>query len=304
MSYHETSAKQDNINRGNKKDNPLGTGLFIGLRTADLWLQYGILAKGVGSSLIEKLGSSTLAHGPSLITDTVVDRLGLSPYRLILLAMATGSALKQNYWILGINQEEFTPAQAGMVAAFNTVTNSLNDLLFVCAATSASVNGEHFPQTPLMVGSALYTVGILTETLSEVQRKRFKDDPSNKGKVYTGGLFGLARHINYGGYVLWRTGYAVAAGGWIYGACIFAFHTYGFVGRSIPALNHYCEERVSTQQHIQVSLLMYILVRSTMARVQAKGSEPAHTIHLLGQMDRRIAVGVCVFGYPFGRNDD
>ncbi|EEB94925.1 hypothetical protein MPER_06187, partial [Moniliophthora perniciosa FA553] len=43
------------------------------------------------------------------------------------------------------------------------------------------------------------------------QRKRFKDDVRNVGKPYTGGLFGLARHINYGGYMLWRTGFAIAA---------------------------------------------------------------------------------------------
>lgn len=49
--------------------------------------------------------------------------------------------------------------------------------------------------------------GILLELVSELQRKRFKDDPANKGKPYAGGLFSLARSINYGGYTLWRGGY-------------------------------------------------------------------------------------------------
>jgi len=247
MSYKDTSAKVDNIKRGVKQPSPIGTGLFLGLRTLDPLLQYGILAHGYGTAIIEKLGSSALAHGPPLINDTVLDRLGLSPYRMILLGMAAGSALKQNYWLVGISNEEFPPSTAVMVSAFNTVWNSVNSLLFVCSATSASVNGEHFPQTPLLVGSTLYAVGILTETVSEWQRMRFKLDPANRGKVYQGGLFSLARHINYGGYTLWRAGYALAAGGWIWGSIAGAFFFWDFSQRGIPVLSHYCQERYGEQ---------------------------------------------------------
>lgn len=246
MSYTEEDKRRDFISRGNKNPNPLGTGLFVGLRALDPFLQYGILAQGFGSTVIEKLGGHTLPHGPSLITNTVLDRLGLSPYRLILLSMAAGSAIKQNLTILTITHEEMPPASSVMVSAFNTVLNSVNDLLFVCSATSASVNGEHFPQTPLLVGSTLYAVGILTEMFSELQRKAFKNKPENKGKVYKGGLFSLSRHINYFGYTLWRSGYALAAGGWTWGAIVGTWFTYDFLTRGIPVLNDYCEDRVGS----------------------------------------------------------
>lgn len=245
MSGEEKKHKNQLIQRGWKQPSPLGTGLFVGLRALDPFLQYGILARGVGAGLLEKAGVRTLPQGPTSYTGTLLDKLEMSPYRLILLAMAAGSALKQNFWLLGISEEAFLPSSAVEVSFFNTFTNSINSLLFICSATSASTNGEHFPQTPLLVGSALYTVGIITETYSEWQRKVFKSKPANKGKVYQGGLFGLARHINYGGYTLWRTGYAIAAGGWTWGALVAGFFTLNFLKNSIPELDLYCSERVS-----------------------------------------------------------
>jgi len=247
-SYHETSAKNDNIKRGHAtQPNNLGTGLFIGLRFADIPLQYMILSRNLGSSLIAKTGARALPHGPALITNTLLDRLQLSPYRLILLSMAAGSALKQNYWIAAISNEEMPAGSAVMVSAFNTIFNGLNSLFFITDVTSASANGEHFPQTPLLVGAALYVTGLLAETVSEQQRKSFKSKSQNKGKVYQGGLFGLARHINYAGYIMWRTGYALAAGGWSWAAFQAVFFAYDFTQRGIPVLQHYCEERYGEQ---------------------------------------------------------
>ncbi|WPH03838.1 Hypothetical protein R9X50_00672100 [Acrodontium crateriforme] len=233
----------DRIARGVKKTNWLGTATFFSARVTDPFLQYGILAKGYGNSLIELLHGSVLPQGPGLITNTPIDALGLSPYRSIVLGMAIGSSIKQNIHLTTIMQEEITPATGAAVGAFNTLFNSLNSLFFVCAQTSASVNGEHFPQTPLIVGSSLYAVGITLELLSEVQRAVFKKDPKNKGKVYEGGLFGLSRHINYFGYTMWRTGYALACGGWIWGATVAALFTFDFTQRAIPLLQSYLEER-------------------------------------------------------------
>ncbi|CAD0092013.1 unnamed protein product [Aureobasidium vineae] len=247
MSPDDKKHKNKLILRGIKQSSPLGTGLFIGLRSLDPVLQYGLLAKGIAAPAIYKLGGKTLAQGPP-VTNALLGGLALSPYRLILLGMAAGSAIKQNYWLVGICQEEFPPLSAVEVSVFNTVFNSVNSLLFTCSMTSASVNGEHFPQTPLLVGSALYLVGIFTETFSEWQRLQFKKNPANKGKVYTGGLFRFARHINYAGYTLWRAGYALAAGGWTWGAIVGAFFSYNFISDGIPELNRYCQERVSCPQ--------------------------------------------------------
>jgi protein-S-isoprenylcysteine O-methyltransferase Ste14 len=235
----------DVIDRNIKRTNYAGLATFVGLRAADPFLQYQILRNDWGQSLIQKLGGTTLPRGPPLVTNTPLDNvIGLSPYRTIILAMSIGSMLKQNLVATTITQEEVAPKMGVFVGGFNAAMNSMNSLLFVCSQTSASVNGEHFPQTPLIVGASLYVLGMTLELGSEVQRAMFKKDPANKGKIYEGGLFGLSRHINYFGYMLWRGGYALAAGGWLWGAAIAGFFAYDFTTRAIPVLQEYLEGRV------------------------------------------------------------
>ncbi|TKA59782.1 hypothetical protein B0A55_11690 [Friedmanniomyces simplex] len=246
--YESTSKARDNVQRGVRRPNLPGTATFFGLRTADPFLQYQILGNGLGSGLIEALRGTPLPKGPPLVTNTFLDHyVGLSPYRTILLAMSMGSMVKQNFHLTTIMQEEMPPLNGAVVSAFNTVMNSLNSLFFITAQTSASVNGEHFPQTPLIVGSVMYTAGLFIEWYSELQRHLWKKDPANKGKVYDAGLFGLSRHVNYFGYTMWRAGYALAAGGWIWGATVGAWFVYDFTQRGIPVLQHYLEERYGEQ---------------------------------------------------------
>nr|POE87288.1 hypothetical protein CFP56_29877 [Quercus suber] len=237
----------DLIGRGRKTQNHAGTATFVGSRAVEPFLQYGILSLGWGNSLITALRGRVLPQGPPIVTNTPLDRLGLSPYRSILFGMSVGAMLKQNFHVLAIMQEEMTVSSSLSVGIFNAAFDSLNSLLFLCAQTSASVNGEHFPQTPLVVGSTLYTVGLFMEWFSEVQRAAWKKDARNKGKVYSGGLFGVSRHINYFGYTMWRTGYAIIGGGWLWGAVVASYFTYDFTQRAVPILQDYLEKRVSHQ---------------------------------------------------------
>ena len=234
----------DLIDRNQKGRNNAGTLTFVGLRGIEPLLQYQILKHDLGQPLIQKLGGTTLPRGPPLVTNSFLDFAGLSPYRTILLAMAVGASLKQNIHHLFIGEEEMGPGPAAGVGIFNAVFNSINSLLFVCSQTSASVNGEHFPQTPLIVGASLYVVGISTELISEAMRSEYKGDTAHTGKLYSGGLFGLSRHINYFGYTLWRSGYALAAGGWVWGAIVAGFFTYDFTQRAIPVLQEHMERKV------------------------------------------------------------
>jgi steroid 5-alpha reductase family enzyme len=88
-------------------------------------------------------------------------------------------------------------------------------------------------------------LGMAAEAVSEVQRSNFKADPKNSGKPYTGGLFGLARHVNYGGYAVMRAGYAMATGWWMWGAFVFTFFFRDFATRGVPVLDEYYLKRVS-----------------------------------------------------------
>lgn len=242
----EESKKRDLIARGDYTPTPAGKATFFILRAVEPLLQYSILAHGLGTSLFHRMGLRTLP--PGLPTNTgiaLIDGLGLSPYRLVLLGMSVGAAVKQNIWVTALSGEPMPVGGAIGVGIFNAVFNTISTYAFLLGATSASTE-TNFPQPALIIGSTLYVVGLATELVAEVQRKRFKSDPKNKGKAYTGGLWQFARHINYGGYTLWRAGYAITGGGYTLGALVGAFFFWDFTQRAIPVLNEYCEKRYGT----------------------------------------------------------
>jgi protein-S-isoprenylcysteine O-methyltransferase Ste14 len=231
----EESKTKDLISRGDYTPTPVGKFVFVILRAIDPFIQYSIL-HGAGTGLLHQIGLRTLPLGiPANTGISIIDGLGLSPYRLVLVAMAVGSALKQGIWAVTLSGEPMNVNNAIAISIFNTVFNSVNSYAFLLRAASASLESD-FPQPALLVGGLLYVTGLLTELISEVQRKRFKMDPKNKGKPYTGGLWSFARHINYGGYTIWRA-YALAGGGWILGALVGAFFFSDFARRGVPVLN-------------------------------------------------------------------
>lgn len=78
-----------------------------------------------------------------------------------------------------------------IVSISNTIFNGLNTLLFTASASLPA----QFQPYQWYVGGALYVSGILLETVSEVQRKRFKDKPESKGKAYSGGVYHRQDHL-------------------------------------------------------------------------------------------------------------
>jgi protein-S-isoprenylcysteine O-methyltransferase Ste14 len=97
-----------------------------------------------------------------------------------------------------------------------------------------------------VAGIGLFVLGSYLNTWSEIQRKRFKDDPANKGRLYTGGLFAYARHINYFGDTLWVAGWAMVTGN-AWSAVIPVALAAGFVFFFIPSLSQYLRKRYGDQ---------------------------------------------------------
>jgi protein-S-isoprenylcysteine O-methyltransferase Ste14 len=230
-----------------KRSSLLGTSLFIGLRSLDPFLQYGILGTGLAAPLLNALHISTVHSSSAPLV-----ALGLPLKPLIVLAMAAGTTIKQVYWVAYLSNEEMPTGNSIIISIFNTVFNSANSILsltataklFAASFLTGSQNENEI--SPLFIlGSVSYTIGLIIEAISETQRKKFKDDPKNKGKAYTGGLFGLARHINYGAYTVMRSGYALASGGWIWGSFVAIFFGVDFARRGVPILDEYCTKRVS-----------------------------------------------------------
>ncbi len=92
----------------------------------------------------------------------------------------------------------------------------------------------------------IFFIGSFLNTGSEFQRKRFKERPENKGKLYTGGLFGFARHINYFGDTVWLIGWAIMTRN-LCSAIMPIFCTLNFVFFLIPMLSKYLEEHYKEQ---------------------------------------------------------
>jgi len=92
------------------------------------------------------------------------------------------------------------------------------------------------------LGVLLFIIGSYFNTYSEIQRKRFKNDPNNKGKLYTQGLFQYARHINYFGDVCWVTGWAIITHN-LWAGIIPIMLTLGFIFFFIPELSNYLEKK-------------------------------------------------------------
>ncbi|PYH53322.1 NAD(P)-binding protein [Aspergillus niger CBS 101883] len=243
-----SNSLRDNVSR-RKDASPLGRGIFIGLRALDVWWQHHLLTRGWATRAIETLGGQAVSTS-QIVTST--NFTGLQPYYGLVSLLSLGSSIKQIATIIFVSEQETPVASAITVAAFNTIVNSVNTLLSVWAVTSqvpSTLSSSNFSNfllaNPLVaVGAGAYFIGILTEAVSEFQRTAFKKDPANKGKPYGGGLFSLATNINYGGYTIWRAGYALVTGGLPLAAMNFSFFFYDFAARGVPVLDAYLTDRV------------------------------------------------------------
>jgi steroid 5-alpha reductase family enzyme len=83
-------------------------------------------------------------------------------------------------------------------------------------------------------------------TWAEYTRHLWKQQPKNRGRLYSGGLFRLCRHPNYLGDLLSFSGLALIVGRWIAGA-IPAIMLLGFIFGNIPMLDAHLAERYGAE---------------------------------------------------------
>ncbi|WP_254915329.1 DUF1295 domain-containing protein [Bacillus thuringiensis] len=98
----------------------------------------------------------------------------------------------------------------------------------------------------LTIGWILFLGGSMLNTVSELLRKSFKDNPVNQGKLYTGGLFKYAIHINYLGDCFWVLGLAFIASN-IYSLFIPLGLFFVFVFEYIPKSDGYLQKKYGEQ---------------------------------------------------------
>lgn len=235
----DTSNLRDYASR-TKAASPLGTTLFVCVRLMGPVLAYAILACGLGSGTMNALGLQAVSYGTS------GNFLGLSFSQSIIFLMASGSCLKHIYWVLAVSEQEILPETGIFFGALEVTIDALNSLLFMHNFPLRNVSQPAISTLRLqsMLAVSLYIIGLFVETSSEIQRRNFKRAVENRGKPYRGGFFSLARNINYGSHVLWKTGNSLASAGWVWAAIIGGSHFYDFATRGVPVLDRYCQKRV------------------------------------------------------------
>jgi len=92
----------------------------------------------------------------------------------------------------------------------------------------------------------LYALGSYLNTVSEYQRKKFKEKEENKGKLYTEGLFKYSQHINYFGDFVWILGFALMTRN-IFALILPLLCFLGFIFINIPMLDKYLEEKYKSE---------------------------------------------------------
>ncbi len=97
-----------------------------------------------------------------------------------------------------------------------------------------------------IVAIVMFVIGSYLNTGSELQRKKFKENPANKGRLYTEGLFGYARHINYLGDILWVTAWAIVTRN-VWATAVPVALTAGFTFAFIPSLSRHLQRRYGEQ---------------------------------------------------------
>jgi protein-S-isoprenylcysteine O-methyltransferase Ste14 len=233
----------DLITRGERRATPVGAAVFVGLRALDGFvLQRALQVWDPVPVLLNYLGYAAPPPSPTGGLVLASSNHDLTPFQAILWAMSIGRAVKQIIWVVYIRKEPMDVGNAILISLYNTFLNSINQIAFVFASVNPTWSSK-----AMYAGAVLYAVGILTELVSELQRKSFKDDPKNEGKPYAGGLFSLARNINYFGYTIWRGGFALAGGGLVWAALNCAGLSFDFCTRAIPVLNDWCTKRYGEQ---------------------------------------------------------
>jgi len=250
------SAKKhtDYIDRGRYGFNVVGSLTMGLLSVASPVLQLAVVSRklDLASVLPRYIGGILSPPHPAVMIGLGLTSIRTLPaYETLVVSLSAVRGLKHLFWVSYLAKEEVTPSLGAMVGSFNLAFDTINTMFSLWSITSpasALDSAGALARNPVVAtGVALFAAGIAMEVVAEVQRKNFKDRPESKGRAYTGGLFGVVRHANYGGYTLWRTGAAMVSGGWAWGLAVGAWFFADFVTRGIPALDEYCSKRYGEQ---------------------------------------------------------
>ncbi len=145
-----------------------------------------------------------------------------------MIGVLTVIALRMALTVLVLLPRPMPPSEAAVVGVWLLI-------IYLTLAFTTVSNSRPFGVWG-WIGVVLFLEGSFINTFSEFQRLRFRKRPENRGKLYTGGLFSFATHVNYTGDIEWAIGAALIAGHWAAGVIPVAM-TAMFVLVHIPRLD-------------------------------------------------------------------
>ncbi|RDW74046.1 hypothetical protein BP5796_07488 [Coleophoma crateriformis] len=254
MSTTKPKADPTGIQRGDYSNPKLSPALFFIGRLMNIPIQLAILTSSPFSNMFPRPpppsgGAPILRHIPSsmapflsrilpLTASATTVTLTLTPYQAIITTMSAVLVAKHLIWIAYLRRERLTWQFAFFGTLPEWIFEGLENLLF----TFAAVNPFWSPSL-FYLAAAMHIPAVLLELTAEIQRKIFKDDPKNKGKLCTTGPWGLARHINYGCNIIYGFAYGMACGGIPAGIIFGGVYLLNFVFNAGPSIEEYCQER-------------------------------------------------------------
>lgn len=189
-----------------------------------LWLSFWILFQNGGSHVANILNIHNAVDG--------TDR------RIIVFAFNIITFLRLGYMMIFLLKRKI-PWEESVSVPMAFALYYIGFSLFVLPVS-------HAIDTLDYLAIALFIVGSVLNSGGEILRNRWKKDPDNQGKIYTGGFFKYSRHINYFGDLLWVIAYAMITRNWysisipIFLFCFFAFF-------NAPKLDAYLKEKYGKQ---------------------------------------------------------
>lgn len=123
-----------------------------------------------------------------------------------------------------------------------TITISILMTVALFAFAKVGGNNEQTVGVIEMVGVLMYLSGSSINTFSEYTRHVWKLKAENRGRLYTGGLFRYAMHINYFGDIVLFTGFSMITDR--FGMYLIPFAmTVNFIFNIIPLLDRYLAKK-------------------------------------------------------------
>ena len=236
--------------RGHYEASVAGRALFVVVRALLVFLSYLLLLRPSDSPLCSAFPSACppAAPGPHLpLLSSWGDILHLpSTATAIFLGICLPTVQFTLYNLRWRREALPLGGQGGavQVAAQVNLFDLTHVLLF---AYRARANPTWSPALIAPWCPAIAALGLALHATADESKYRFKRDARNEGKVYAGGVWGVVRHPNHLGFVVWRTAFATAAGGWAFGLFAAVSFVYLFWDTAVPVEEGYMRRKYGKQ---------------------------------------------------------